>query len=102
MKQQVLNEAIRLMKDKATPDSTIMTYLTRHEADWDQKTVDTPDKKGATMLMYASAYGKENTVKYLLSKGANPVAVFTKKEDGTTHTPSQMAAANKHPKLLRC
>ena len=100
MKQKVLNEAIRLMKDKATPDSTIMTYLTRHEDDWDRKTIDTPDKKGITLLMYASAYGKEHTVKYLLSKGANPVAAYTNK-NGTTNYPSQMAAANKHPKIVK-
>ena len=101
MKQKVLNEAIRLMKDKETPDSTIMTYLTRHEADWDQKTIDTPDKKGITLLMYASAYGKEQTVKYLLSKGANPAVMYTNKKSGTTHSPSQMAAANKHPKIVK-
>jgi ankyrin repeat protein len=57
-----------------------MTYLTRHEADWDQKTIDTPDKKGITLLMYVSAYGKEHTVKYLLSKGVNPAVVYTNKK----------------------
>ena len=50
--------------------------------------------------MYASAYGKEHTVKYLLSKGANPVAAYTNK-NGTTNYPSQMAAANKHPKIVK-
>ena len=101
MKKTVLKEAINLMKDKSTPDSSIMTYLIRHETDWDQKTVDTPDKKGITLLMYASAYGKEQTVKYLLSKGANPAVMYTNKKSGTTHSPSQMAAANKHPKIVK-
>ena len=98
MKQKVLNEAIRLMKDKETPDSTIMTYLTRHEDDWDQKTIDTPDKKGITLLMYASAYGKEHTVKYLLSKGANPVAVYTNK-NGSTHYPAKWLRLTSTPEL---
>ena len=51
--------------------------------------------------MYASAYGKEQTVKYLLSKGANPAVMYTNKKSGTTHSPSQMAAANKHPKIVK-
>ena len=38
--------------------------------------------------------------KYLLSKGANPVVVFTRK-NGTTHNPSQIAAVGKHTKIVK-
>ena len=64
-------------------------------------TIDTPDKKGITLLMYASAYGKEHTVKYLLSKGANPVQ-RTQTKMAQQIIPVKWLQLTNTPELLRC